>query len=313
MGSGYGDSGYPGSLGYLNPYYASYAGSEGGYNYGAAAITAATGQYYKDVYKAALYREQARMAVLDRRKREIQDEAEYERMRPRASDVIARERATEALVARRGAPDSQVWSGKALNEMLKLINEPGRPLNSGPNLPLEPDLLENVNLVSPSFRGSVALLKEKGELPWPSAFQAPAFEEDRAKFATKFSHAVNDLNQQKKVSAATLADLRAYLKSLKATLGKLPPDELTPSQDIQARRFLGRLDDALRAMSDDRVVNSFNGRWSAKGRNVAELVAHLRDSGSLQFAPASPGQQGYYDALYQALRAFERGMQSPGK
>ncbi|HEY7312139.1 MAG TPA: hypothetical protein VH643_22430, partial [Gemmataceae bacterium] len=50
-----------------------------------------------------------------------------------------------------------------------------------------------------------------------------------------------------------------------------------------------------------------NGAWALKGKNVAELVQHMRDKG-LWFAPATPGDESAYTSLYYALAAFDAGM-----
>src|SRR5438876_369426 len=77
--SGYGMSTTGGSYG-GSAYAPSYGGLPPGY--GEAAIIGATGNYYRQIMQARMMREQARQMAIETRRRLIQEEAEYERMRP---------------------------------------------------------------------------------------------------------------------------------------------------------------------------------------------------------------------------------------
>jgi hypothetical protein len=56
-------------------------------------------------------------------------------------------------------------------------------------------------------------------------------------------------------------------------------------------------------LQDPNVANYF-GKWAPSGRTVAELVQHLSKNG-LEFAPASPGDEAAYQALYQSFLAYD--------
>ena len=60
-------------------------------------------------------------------------------------------------------------------------------------------------------------------------------------------------------------------------------------------------------LRDRNQSNYFNGNWSARGKSVAELVTFMGEKG-LWFAPAAPGDEPAYLALYHALAAFDAGM-----
>jgi hypothetical protein len=83
--------------------------------------------------------------------------------------------------------------------------------------------------------------------------------------------------------------------------------ELSPTEYIAGRRYLNQLGQAVTALSDPKVFNYFNTDWTARGKNVAELVQFLSDNG-LVFAPAAPGDESAYRALYNALAAFDARM-----
>jgi hypothetical protein len=82
---------------------------------------------------------------------------------------------------------------------------------------------------------------------------------------------------------------------------------LSPQQYIEARQHLNKVRPAIRALNDPLVSNYFNNNWTARGRTVSELIENMRVAG-LRFAPAAPGDESAYLALYQALRAFEAGL-----
>jgi hypothetical protein len=133
------------------------------------------------------------------------------------------------------------------------------------------------------------------------------FDEVRNRFDSKFKSIVGGLESRDPVGAAAVKDLRDSSKSLNELLATGAGD-LSPSQYIEARKYLDQLTQAIRAIDDPKVVNYFNERWSARGRTVAELVGNMRKDG-LRFAPATPGEEAHYTTLYQALRAFEAGPQ----
>jgi hypothetical protein len=84
---------------------------------------------------------------------------------------------------------------------------------------------------------------------------------------------------------------------------------LSPDQYIEARRYALLLRDTVTALKDPKVVNYFNGRWSAKSKDVATLVKYMSEQG-LRFAPATPKDEPAYLALYHALVAFDAAMPS---
>jgi hypothetical protein len=309
---GYGLSTVPGGLGAAGAYGANPYLNGAAYNpeaaglYGIAALTAANGQFYKDIESARITREQSRQMAIETRRRLRQEEAEIERMRFKAIDMIERERATDLAMARHHASDASIWSGKALNELLRAIGD--RKLNTGPPVTLDGGTLENVNLARKGFKGDVALLKallKTEKLPWPAALKEGKFDEARDNFDAKLSFAVRKLKLGEPVREPTIRDLNAYLKTLEAELGATA--ELSPSRYIEADRFLKRLREAVRALEQPDVNKAFNGDWVARGKNVAELVENMQREG-LQFAPTSPGAEGAYNSLYQALRAFDAGL-----
>jgi hypothetical protein len=113
------------------------------------------------------------------------------------------------------------------------------------------------------------------------------------------------------VAATTLRDLDALYADLDHKLNERA-DELSPSQYIEARRYLNQVKGAIDTLKSPRAVNFFNTTWNARGKTVAELVDNLRREG-LRFAPATQGDESAYNSLYDALRSFDCGLQSDSK
>lgn len=295
--SPYGGGGY-------NPYFPGFD-TGGGYLRGVADVTNANAQYQVTIQQARLTQSQADMAKLDLRRR-IFDEARYERMMtPTPEDVRIANMNADLNRARREPPLTEIWSGKALNDLYLYLAGQQAKGNRGPNIPLDEDMLKRVNLTS-GVGGNIGILKDDGKLQWPLSLLNPEFMESRKRFERNADEIVKRLKFGNSPEAATLKDMQAEMKRLRDTLAK-SVGELSPTQFIEAQRYLNHLDDAVKALQDPNVGNFFNQKWNAKGRSVAELIKSMSDQG-LRFAPAAPGDEPAYRALHQALNAYDAGI-----
>ncbi len=308
---GYGLSTAPYTGGYIPPYslpYYDYGRMDpySGYLQGVASVTAATGQYYQDIQKARLTRYAANNAALDYAKNRIRHEAWLESTAYLSTAAIRERDAAAGLdAARRGASDSEIASGKALNDLLRSIVAKSS-LSRGPNLPLEEDTLRHINLTTKAAAGNVSMLKDGGKLAWPLGLQDPMFKESRERLSRKLEEAVETIKGGKTPDRSALTDLGNDLKALEAKV-TASTDDLPISQYLEAKRYLAQLRSALRSLSDPNTKNFLNNTWNAKGRTVAELVDHMRREG-LTFNAAGPGDDASYLALYYSMRAFEAGL-----
>jgi hypothetical protein len=286
-----------------NPYYGS---NPDGYLTGAAAVTGANGQYEIQIQEARLRRELYRQAAVDTR-RKIAYEARYERNNLHAEQERPdRERALALDRARKDPPLTEILSGRALNDLYRHAasqQSKGRP---GPEVRLTEDVLKKINLVPPGSRANAGLLKDEGKLCWPLPLQGKEFDDARTSLQRALEDAVQQVRFNNPVKPGTLKGLNADLKRLKDALRASIAD-LSPSEHIATQRYLRQVGHAVTALSDPKVATDFNQNRTPEGKNVGELVHYMAQNG-LEFAPAVPGDEGAYAALYYALAAFDAGV-----
>jgi hypothetical protein len=305
-----------GGTGYgYTPYYSPYGG---GYQdpysstiQGLASLTSATGQYYVSVQRARLLREQSRQMALDTTRKRLELEAWYETIRPTAPKMLAREQANALDQARMGGSTARVWSGQDLNTLLKNIQKQlgTSQLKNGSTVPLAEDTLKSINLTSGATTGNAGMLKDGVKLAWPQALDdQKTTEEARKRLARDLRSAVDLIKDGETVKSELLKTIRSDYSTIKNKLSD-SADELSMAQYIESKRYLNQLDAAIKALSDPNAKKYFNNNWIGKTKNVAELVKHMSSEG-LTFAPATPGDEAAYNALYTALRSFDSSLSS---
>jgi hypothetical protein len=310
----YGSGGYGGSggSGYGGPYQSYDMNPYSGYLRGAADVTTANANYQMSIQRARLVREQANQAHLQTR-RKIVEEAEWERGRMPNPEKV-READIEAALnrARRDPPLTEVWSARSLNALLNHVAAEQGKGNKGPDIPLDEETLKSINLTSGDSRANAGLLKE-GKLQWPRPLQGDEFSEPRTRLSRRVEEAVAKLryNPNTPVPSGLVTDMQNDLRALAERLNGCV-GELSPSQYIEARRYLNQVGDAIAALSGPKVGAYFNPSWVSKARNVAELVNFMGKSG-LRFAAATPGDEPAYNALYRALADFDAGLPQVAK
>jgi hypothetical protein len=298
-GFGYG-FGYPGfGYGFGFPGYGSY----GDTLQGIASVTAATGQYYQDIQQARITREQSRQMALDTQRKQIEFEMWYETVRPTAPKMLKQEQATDLDWARNHAQNTEIWSGRTLNVLLRSILKSPNPLQ-GPNIPLDERILRGLNLTDGTTRANLSLTKDEGKIIWPEALAAESFDEVRDRFTKNFEEATRMVQSSGPPPRALMNSLRKDLKTLDEKLDDQVRD-LAPSRYIESRRLLNQLTTNIRGLSDPRVVKALHSDWRKNVRNVSDLVGYLMKNG-LEFGPAVAGDESSYTAAYWAIRNYER-------
>jgi len=251
-----------GGGGYTNPY--------NGYLSGAASVTSANGQYQIQIQSARLMREQSRQAAIETR-RKLYDEAMYEQMhRPDPEKIRQHDQEVALDRARHTPPLTEVWSGTALNDLYNHLSSQYGQLNKGPKVPLDEDMLKGINLTPRDTRANPGLLKDEGKLQWPLSLMSNEFTEPRRALERLLADAVQQVKFNNPVPAGSLRDMHVQLGQLNDTLRDRVND-LSPTQFIEAQRYLHQVGDAVKALEDPKVGNYVNRNWTAKGKNVAEL------------------------------------------
>ena len=313
--------GYPGSpgldLSYLsqyppylmNPYY-DYPDPYGGGLRGAAAAIDSQGRFEVMWQQSRLLGQEVERSKIDTR-RKAYDEWLYERAtRPTIEDERERNQAYELRRILHDPPTVDVVSGYALNTLLKDIwRKPGYA--NGPRIEMDPKILKQVNVTSAENGGNVGVLKfvkDGAGLPWPLPLQGSAYRKQTQRLDHLAAEAVNSVQNNGQVAPGTLNDMIQDVRELKSMVSTNIND-LTPSQSVEAKRFLNQLDDAILALKQQNVANYFTDRWAAKGKTVADLVAYMNANG-LTFAPAVSGDEAAYAALYNALAGYRHGIET---
>jgi hypothetical protein len=278
----------------------------GGYAAGVADIVAAQGQFILDAEQSRLLLQQRKQARSDTRRNRF-DEWQYERAHtPTLEDERERSRLEELRRSRNDPPKTEIWSAKALNDLLYPISKanPGEE-STAPYVPLDANVVRHINLSSGATMGSLGVLKDAGKLRWPAPLQGDQYKKNRQGLDEFGPRAFKEA-QEGAVQAQTIRELTdsvdAMTEQLKRNVGKIPSNDYIP-----ARRYLRELESAIRTLQDPNVANYANGKWAAKGDTVHALVANMNRQG-LKFAPAVEGDESAYIALHRALVAYECGL-----
>jgi hypothetical protein len=294
---GYGSPGYGGAGGYGDygsPYYPYDPLS--GFLQGAAGVMNADGKFRISNQQSNLLREQVRSAHIDNQRKAF-DEILYERAnRPTWLDDLERQRKLNLRYALTNPSGSEILGAGTLNTLLDNIKQmPGE----GPTVALREDLLSKINVTAGGGVNPGLLKNER--LTWPLALTTTAFDQDRTNVERRRDTAIHQA-ENGKVEDGLLRDLQASIdqmtKDLDAQVGEIPP-----SQFILASNYLKQLNAAVRALSGPDATNYVNNKYAAKGKTVGELVKNMQ---GLQFAPATPGDEQAYRALYDALVSYYR-------
>jgi hypothetical protein len=296
FGAPFSNSGYGGyGWGYQNP--------TGAALQGYASVTAATGQYYNQIQQARITREQSRQMALDTQRKQIEQEIWYESVRPTAPKMMAQEKASDLDWARNYAQNTEIWSGRTLNVLLKSVLNTSYPTR-GPNIPLNEVALKGLNLNDGTTRANLSLAKDEGKITWPEALAAESFDSIRDSFSKDFEAATRQASTSGPPPRATMNKIRGELKKMEDKL----EDQVTSldiNRYIEARRLIKQLKENVNGLSDPKVCKACHASWRKNVRTVGDLVGYCLKNG-LQFGAAANGDEPSYTVTYHALRNYER-------
>jgi hypothetical protein len=283
-----------------NPY-VQYNGPYGGYLSGAADVINAQGQFMTSTQQAYLQREQVRQAKIDSRRKAF-DENLYERAKaPTVEDERERARIENLRRSRNNPPVTEIWSGKALNDLLLAIQQQFNRKIEGPNVPLEESVVKHINVTGSQTGGSLGLLRQDGRLEWPFSLRTSQFKSERDK-VDQLAYMAYKQAASNAVNADTIQEMTSAVDSLTAQL-KRNVDSIAANDYIKAKRFLNELNDTITILQGPNVAKYVNQTWSAKGNTVGELTREMMRQG-LKFARATTADQAAYLALHGGMVAY---------
>ncbi len=302
-------SAYPGYAPGYGPI--QYNGPVGGALSGGADVINAQGNYMIQQQQSGLLNQQYKQAKIDTQRKTF-DNWMYEReMTPTPEDERERQRLQQVQRSLHNPPLTEIWSGKALNDLLiNLQQMPGIP---GPTIPLSPALLGHISVTSGAGgQTGVGLLKDAGHLQWPVTLQAGPYQAECKQIDDLLVRAVKQ-GEAGSISASVVNGINTTIDTLSAQL-KSNIGNIDTNEYIRAKRYLNELADSAKTLQNPNAANYLSGRWSAKGNTVGELVYNLTNQG-LRFGPATAGDQEAYTSLHSAMVAYDMGvsrMMPPG-
>lgn len=287
-----------GGFGRMDPNY--------GYLSGTAQVIGAQGQFMVAQQQASLTREQVRQAQLDTRRRTLEEWRYEQSIMPTAEEIRARQWQAELDRMRNNPPSVDIWSGEALNTLLRSIQKAHGQSGTGPTVLIDPAILPKISVTDGTSFGQ-GILSQGPALTWPQAIEGfDFFDAGRKRMDKAMSQAIQQSMSGKRVEAKLITEMLSTADDLRATL-RAHIHDLTPSQGVQARRFLNDLQEAIRTLQTPAAANFATGKWAARGDTVTELVMNLTSDG-LRFALAAPGNEFAYSSLFQSMLQYERAL-----
>jgi hypothetical protein len=276
-----------------------------GYLSGAANVTMANAQYQQTIQQARLTREEARRSALETRKQAILERQWELSLQPDPEQIRQQQMMKSLQRSRNNPPATEIWSGVALNDLLRAIQGAHSKGVTGPDVALSPDVLRHINVTTGTTYGGIGLLRDGGKLSWPYVLEQGSFDADRKQLDDLMAQAVKEARGGR-VSRNVLNDLRSTMTRLERSLDAQVAD-LTPTEFIEGSRYLRELKDSLKVLQQSDVSRYFRTEWTPQGSTVSELVRQMTQQG-LRFAPAVSGDQSYYTVLHRGLVDYDMGI-----
>jgi hypothetical protein len=276
-------------------------------------MTVANAQYQLTTQQARIVRQQANQDSV-KTQRAINDEMQYEKddwnKRHNPTTVRIQDQQEALRRAVNDPPKAEIWSGQALNVILRdLQSMLSAGIQAAP-VPLEQWILPNINLTDGTTRAGAGMLTDLTRFNWPLALRQPAYDDTRQKIEQLTREAVNQAQTSAGVDVGLLDQLNQSLASMQGQLDQAAAD-MTPDQYIGSARFLRDLKGSLKTLQNPNVGNFFSGKWKAQGSTVNELTQWMTAQG-LQFAPATAQGERAYTVLHQGMVTYSFRMHEQG-
>ncbi|MFL5341528.1 MAG: hypothetical protein ACJ8F7_15390, partial [Gemmataceae bacterium] len=257
--------------------------------HGAAAVIAAQGQYAKDIMTAAKIREEARQAQVEtRRKKDELYLWEREHMPTTEDERQFKIKEAEKRYAYM-PPLNEIWSGDALNGLLRGLFkvDSGRLLSD--TTPIDPDYLPRLNVNTGFNTANTGLIRgfQQGKgLPWPRVMQREQFVSARERTENDLKTIIQSV-QQNKPAADQFNSLERDITQMKKDVVQLQKDGVIDHRlAIDSYGFFGEMANVLMALEKRNAAEILN-KFVAQGKTAGELVHYMNGSG-LRFTVMTP-------------------------
>lgn len=300
---------------YPNPYYNSGYGYGSNYGFGNtlagyADLNRSTADVMQSNEQSRMIREKTQQERINTKKQAF-DEMMYEKANtPTYGETLSKDKA-QLLTRLMNYPiPSEITDGKTLNAMLPNIQAistygtPGQPIS----LPQQMVSMLNVTGGSGgggSGGGSVGLLRDGGRVEWPLALMGPQQEKLDKLLPQAFDATIGG-----KLTPKLMREIRTEMKTMRSTMREqLAREEIEGTSYMRAIEFYNSLESSVNALERPDARKQLNGTYSARGRNVQELVDYMTNNG-LRFAAASPGSENAYFVVHDAFVRYSRTVES---
>jgi hypothetical protein len=272
---------------------------------GAANVISADGQFRIANQQSKLLGEQVQQARLET-KRKALEEWLYERaITPTPEDERERDQWLQLRRSRNNPPFTEIWSAKALNDLLDSIRKSYSAIQQGPVVPIPSNVLPKINYTSGTTEVGAGLLKEGGELPWPAALQDTGFDKMRASTDELIAKAIGEAVKGGRVNSRVVREINGNIDAMEEQVVALTRSaDLTPNDSIESKRFLRQLRESCAVLKQPNPGQYFGAGSKPDATAVAGLIDQMNARG-LRFAPAVIGGEEAYNALYQVMVVYE--------
>ncbi len=273
-----------------------------GYLTGASDVISAQGQFLQSKAQSEITKQQAEQAKLDTKRKAIEQWQYEQAIQPTLSEIQAKAQ-QEGYDQMRGNPaPARIWSGEAMNTLLRHMQQNQSYLSANPSIPLDPQTTSKIRFTDGTNRGDVTLFSGGPKIDWPFPLQGSEFQQDREKVESLSADVVRQA-QSGKVDYNTIKAIQGTTVVMMDEL-KDRIEDFTPSDYTRAKRFLNELNKGARGLGEPNATAALRNQGPPRVATVDQLVAMMTKQG-LQFAPVKDGDEGAYTALYQSLRAYD--------
>jgi hypothetical protein len=292
---------------YPPPYYPPYGGMTPAYGYltGASNVINSQGQFLISKQQSEVVRQQAEQAKLDTKRKSIEQWQYEQSIAPTLSQVQAKAQQEGYMQAIGNPPDARVWSGEAMNTILRNVQQPGSGAGRGPSIPIDPTMVSKLNFTDGTNAGNLWFFSKGPKMEWPFVLRDPRFKDQRDRVEALTAAAIRQASTNGQIDFGTIKDMQNTTNQMLDELKDMIED-ITPSDYVKAKRFLNDQFRAAQALGDAGAARALARKEMPPVTTVDQLMAMMTNQG-LRFAPASAGNEAVYTSLYQSLRAFDAG------